>query len=222
VPRRRWPLAKRHLVARALPRGAGRQARHKNREVASNSSAAKRQAARQWWPSPPDPRPYGRQRSSAAAPQYSPSAMPGSARAPPAVHSASGTGRRQRPRRSAEPRVAPVNRATRMKTTISSYRCVPVVFVSRLQGAAIDAVRTSRSSHAARVRSGRIWLPAAGTFARTSTGTEGPAATSGPVTPRRVGGEHVATSVDSCTLSDGEEQGEPAHSRLWSATPPWE
>ncbi len=67
--------------------------------------------------------------------------------------------------------------------------------------------------HAARVLSGRIRLPAAGTFARTSTGIWAPAATRSPVTPRRVGSEHRATSVDSCTPSDGEDQGEPAHSR---------
>src|SRR6266496_2227130 len=45
-------------------------------------------------------------------------------------------------------------------------------------------------------------------------GAPGPGGDFRPVTPRRVGGEHRARSVDSCTPSDGEEQGEPAHSRL--------
>src|ERR1039457_4519674 len=44
---------------------------------------------------------------------------------------------------------------------------------------------------------------AAGTFPRITDGHLGPAATSKPVTPRRVGGWHPATSIDSITLSYG-------------------
>jgi hypothetical protein len=44
--------------------------------------------------------------------------------------------------------------------------------------------------------------------------TSGPAATCGPVTPRRVGGEHRATSIDGITLSDQGRSGRRSPSRL--------
>jgi broad-specificity NMP kinase len=47
-----------------------------------------------------------------------------------------------------------------------------------------------RTWHTVCVRSGRIWPPAAGTFARIIDGHLGPAVTARPVTPRRVGGHH--------------------------------
>ncbi len=70
--------------------------------------------------------------------------------------------------------------------------------------------------HAARVGSGRIWLPAGRDVRSNIDRHRGPAAASGPVTLRRVGGEHRATLVDSCTLSDGEGQGEHAQSRRYA------
>ena len=60
--------------------------------------------------------------------------------------------------------------------------------------------------HTARGRSGRIWPPAAGTFAHITDGHLGPAAISRPVTARRVGGRHRATSIASITLSYGRGQ----------------
>jgi two-component system, NarL family, sensor kinase len=57
--------------------------------------------------------------------------------------------------------------------------------------------------HTACGRSGRIWPPAAGTFARITDGHPGPPATSRPVTARRADGRHRAISIASSTLSYG-------------------
>src|SRR5260221_11068371 len=45
--------------------------------------------------------------------------------------------------------------------------------------------------------------PMAGPFARIADGHLGPATTSCPVTPRRIGGRHPATSITSIMLSYG-------------------
>jgi hypothetical protein len=57
--------------------------------------------------------------------------------------------------------------------------------------------------HTARGRSGRIWPPTAGTFARITDGPRGLAATSRAVTARQVRCRHRATSIISITLSYG-------------------
>src|ERR1039457_789834 len=69
-----------------------------------------------------------------------------------------------------------------------------------------STARHPHMPHTARGRSGRIWPPAAGTFAHITDGPLGPAAISRPVTARRVGGRHRATSIASITLSYGRGQ----------------
>jgi hypothetical protein len=73
--------------------------------------------------------------------------------------------------------------------------------------------------HTARVRSGRIWLPAAGTCARIIAGAPQFGSSGGVQAQSRRAepdDRHRVTSIDLTTLSDGADQGERAHSRLYA------
>jgi hypothetical protein len=82
------------------------------------------------------------------------------------------------------------------------------------QGPPTGPIYLSRDNTARHVKG---LAPTAGTFARISDGHLGPATTSSPVTPRRIGGRDPATSITSITLSYGRGEAERSPSRLYGA-----